>query len=394
MIITKFLKTETTQSGMYKKIILFISFGTLLLLKVACQKPEDGRTEKTGKPEKNINKLSADQQKEKVKKPAVSSRRGGPLKTSKKTNVRISPVGVESLEIESTFVGYLLPNERVRMTSEMEGVIESVNFEEADEIKTGQKLINISTKELTLRLKISETNLKLAQTNLNRDEKLFKRKLISQSKLDQTRTQAERSLLNRDLNMINLNKSFINSPLKGTVKTRHVKVGEFVKKGSPLVEILDLEKVLVKVNIPEQDIMEISEGEKVEVELYALSDRQYQGVVQTIGLEADARNRTFPVEIVVDNKKRELRPGMLARVTFTNSISEKQLVVPRHSILEREKGRIVFLVNEEKALKRLIITGQSMKDRVQVLEGLKMGDLLVVEGHNKLTDGESVNIVK
>ena len=145
--------------------------------------------------------------------------------------------------------------------------------------------------------------------------------------------------------------SFINSPLKGTVKTRHVKVGEFVKKGSPLVEILDLEKVLVKVNIPEQDIMEISEGEKVEVQMYALSDRLYLGKVQTIGLEADSRNRTFPVEIVVDNNKRELRPGMLAIVTFTKRISEEQIVVPRHSILERDKGRIVFLVDEEKALK-------------------------------------------
>ncbi|MEC7563597.1 MAG: biotin/lipoyl-binding protein, partial [SAR324 cluster bacterium] len=86
--------------------------------------------------------------------------------------MRVSSVGTEALKIESTFVGYLLPNERVRMTSEMEGVIEAVNFEEADEVKKGQKLINISTKELTLRVKIAEANLKLAQTNLSRDEKL------------------------------------------------------------------------------------------------------------------------------------------------------------------------------------------------------------------------------
>ncbi|MDP6384293.1 MAG: efflux RND transporter periplasmic adaptor subunit, partial [SAR324 cluster bacterium] len=168
--------------------------------------------------------------------------------------MRVSSVGTEALKIESTFVGYLLPNERVRMTSEMEGVIEAVNFEEADEVKKGQKLINISTKELTLRVKIAEANLKLAQTNLSRDEKLSQRKLIPQSKLDQTRTQADRSLLDRDLALINLRKSVINSPLKGTVKIRHVKVGEFVRKGDPLVEILDLDKVLVQVNIPEQDI--------------------------------------------------------------------------------------------------------------------------------------------
>ncbi|MEC7424096.1 MAG: efflux RND transporter periplasmic adaptor subunit [SAR324 cluster bacterium] len=308
--------------------------------------------------------------------------------------MRVSSVGTEALKIESTFVGYLLPNERVRMTSEMEGVIEAVNFEEADEVKKGQKLINISTKELTLRVKIAEANLKLAQTNLSRDEKLSQRKLIPQSKLDQTRTQADRSLLDRDLALINLRKSVINSPLKGTVKIRHVKVGEFVRKGDPLVEILDLDKVLVQVNIPEQDIMKIREGETVGVELYALSDQQYRGKVQTIGLEADSRNRTFPIEIVVDNPKRELRPGMLARVTFTKQISDEQVVVPRHSILERDAGRVVFLVEQDKAVKQSIVTGQSMQDRVQVLEGLKPGDRLVVEGHSKLTDGETVSIVK
>ena len=376
---------------MVKRNIIFSCVGIILLLMGSCQKPEEGKSLETGN---SANDQTSGQEYGKGKPKAVSPSRKGPPKKIKKTNVRVSSVGTEALKIESTFVGYLLPNERVRMTSEMEGVIEAVNFEEADEVKKGQKLINISTKELTLRVKIAEANLKLAQTNLSRDEKLSQRKLIPQSKLDQTRTQADRSLLDRDLALINLRKSVINSPLKGTVKIRHVKVGEFVRKGDPLVEILDLDKVLVQVNIPEQDIMKISEGETVGVELYALSDQQYRGKVQTIGLEADSRNRTFPIEIVVDNPKRELRPGMLARVTFTKQISDEQVVVPRHSILERDAGRVVFLVEQDKAVKQSIVTGQSMQDRVQVLEGLKPGDRLVVEGHSKLTDGETVSIVK
>ena len=379
---------------MVKRNIIFSCLGVLFLLMGSCQKPEEGNSPKPGNSGTSGKNQPAGQEYGKGKAQEATSSRKGPPKKIKKTNVRVSSVGTEALKIESTFVGYLLPNERVRMTSEMEGVIEAVNFEEADEVKKGQKLINISTKELTLRVKIAEANLKLAHTNLSRDEKLSQRKLIPQSKLDQTRTQADRSLLDRDLALINLRKSVINSPLKGTVKIRHVKVGEFVRKGDPLVEILDLDKVLVQVNIPEQEIMKISEGETVGVDLYALSDRQYRGKVQTIGLEADSRNRTFPIEIVVDNPKRELRPGMLARVTFTKKISDEQVVVPRHSILERDTGRIVFLVEQDKAVKQSIVTGQSMQDRVQVLEGLKSGDRLVVEGHSKLTDGESVSIVK
>ncbi|MDP6730150.1 MAG: efflux RND transporter periplasmic adaptor subunit, partial [SAR324 cluster bacterium] len=125
-----------------------------------------------------------------------------------------------------------------------------------------------------------------------------------------------------------------------------------------------------------------------------LSDRQFLGTVKTIGLEADSRSRTFPVEIMVDNQKRELRPGMLARVTFSKKISDEQIVVPRHTILERDNGRVVFLVDQDKAVKRMISTGQSLQDRVQVMEGLNVGDLLVVEGHTKLTDGEPIRILK
>ena len=142
---------------MVKRNIIFSCLGIILLLMGSCQKPEEGKSPKTGN---SANDQSSGQEYGKGKPKAVSSSRKGPPKKIKKTNVRVSSVGTEALKIESTFVGYLLPNERVRMTSEMEGVIEAVNFEEADEVKKGQKLINISTKELTLRVKIAEANLK------------------------------------------------------------------------------------------------------------------------------------------------------------------------------------------------------------------------------------------
>ncbi len=84
---------------------------------------------------------------------------------------------------------------------------------------------------------------------------------------------------------------------------------------------------------------------------------------------------------------------MLARTTFSKPIKDKQVVVPRHSILERDYGRIVYLVEQGKAMKRQIVTGLSQKDLVQVISGLKGGELLIVEGHTKLAEGELVNVL-
>ena len=84
---------------------------------------------------------------------------------------------------------------------------------------------------------------------------------------------------------------------------------------------------------------------------------------------------------------------MLARATFTKSIDGEQIVIPRHTILEKERGRIVYVFDNGKILQRYIKVGLSQQDQVQVLQGLKKGELIVVEGQNKLSDGEEVNIV-
>jgi len=372
---------------------LLLLFVLMFFLFTGCEKTSSGSAESNKNGSRDQTKSF--QKKEASKGGAASRRKPGKKRDNKKkTNVRIQEVNLESLSIKSTYVGNLLPNQRVIMRSEIDGVIENIYFDEGDEIVNNKKLIDISTKELSLKLKIAFADSKLAETNLKRDEKLAKDNLIPNAQLDQTRTFAERALLNRELAKISLNKSIINSPLSGTAKTRFVKVGEFVRKGDRLVEILNVDRILVKVNIPEQEILQINIGQKVDIELYILEKKIFEGKVKKIGLEADASNRTFPVEIEVNNRERILRPGMLARVTFNKRVDQDQVVVPRHTILERDSGRIVYVVDKGKAFQREVSTGISQREKVQILTGLGRGEQLVVEGHTKLTDGEEINIVQ
>ena len=366
---------------------------TIIFYLTGC-KGSDPSSESTEKKD-GRNQASVPQKKESWK--GESPKTGGKTfrksKNNKKTNVRLKEIEPGSLKIQTTYVGSLLPNQRVLMRSQIDGVIEGINFEEGDEITKEKRLIDISTKELQLKLKIAIADSNLADINIKRDEKLASSNLISSSQLDQTRTRAESARLNKELARISLKKSLISSPLDGTVKTRHVKVGEFVRKGDKLVEILDLSRVIVKVNIPELEVLEVKIGQKVEIALYIMEEIIFSGEVKNIGLEADSNNRTFPVEIHVSNSERMLRPGMLARATFTKSIDDEQIVIPRHTILEKERGRVVYVFDKGKVFQRDIQPGLSQKDQVQVIKGLKKGEMIVVEGHNKLSDGEEVNVV-
>ena len=372
---------------------LFLLIVVMFFLFSGCEKSTSGSAATSS----NVSREQAKsfQKKEPIYGETASRRKPSKKRDNKKkTNVRVQEVYLESLSIQSTYVGNLLPNQRLIMRSEIDGVIENIYFVEGEEIVKNKKLVDISTKELSLKLKIALADSKLAESNLNRDEKLAKKNLIPNSQLDQTRTFAERALLNKELAKISLNKSLINSPLKGTVKTRFVKVGEFVRKGDRLAEILEVDRILVKVNIPEQEILQIKIGQKVDISLYILENKKFEGQVKKIGLEADASNRTFPVQIEVDNRERELRPGMLARVTFTQRVDKDQVVVPRHTIMERDTGRIVYVVDNGKAFQREVSIGISQREKVQILMGLNKGEQLVVEGHTKLTDGEEITIVQ
>ena len=378
---------------MKRPSLLFFLISTILLSFSGCEKPNSDSPASV-KNEPRDQTVSYQKKVTKYEKPSDSRKKFSTVgKNQKKTNVRIKQVNLESLSIQSTYVGYLLPNKRVLMRSEIDGVIEKIDFEEGDEITKDKRLVDISTKEHRLKLKIAITDSNLADINIKRDEILAAQNLISNAQLDQTRTRAESASLNKELAEISLNKSLISSPLKGTIKTRHIKVGEFVRKGDKLVEILDIDRILVKVNIPEQEILSIQVGQNVEVALYIMEKKTFLGIVKNIGLEADSSNRTFPVEILVDNKERQLRAGMLARATFTKNVDQDQIVIPRHTILERDQGRVVYVFEDGKAFRRDITIGLSQLDQVQVVQGLNKGELIVVEGHTKLTDGEEVNVV-
>ena len=315
-----------------------------------------------------------------------------PTTSKRNTNVGVVKLTPQSIRQESTYVGNLQPNERVVLRSQMDGLVENVHVSKGQTVRKSQVLVNIATKELTVRLNLARANHKLADTNLKRDLKLSKKNLISSSQLDQSRNHRDSAKFQEQLAEFNLKKSVVRAPIRGQVKSKNTKPGEFVRKGDTLVEILDLSQLLVEIHVSERGVLKLKKGQSVEVALYAQNGRTLPGEIRTIGIEADTRNRTFPVEIEVDNPKERLRPGMLARVTINQGVLKQQLVVPRHAIIERDTGRVVFVVKDGKARLRRIETGVSREERVQVTSGLKFGEQVIVEGHTKLTDKEAVNV--
>jgi RND family efflux transporter MFP subunit len=308
-----------------------------------------------------------------------------------RTPVETQAVQPQDFTLASTYIGYLLPEQRVELRSEIEGVAERVAFDEGQRVTAGQLLVNISTEEMTVRRDQAKADLALAQSTYLRDRSLHAKQLVTDAQLDQSRTRRDLADFALHLAQIQLGKSRVASPLAGTVKTRGVDPGEFLNKGQLIAEILDVSRLRALVSVPEREVRYLQPGRSVDVGIEALPGLSVPGRVRLVGLEADTQTRTFPVEVELDNAAGRLRPGMLARVRVALEQFHAQLMIPRYSILERERGRIVFVVQEGRAVERVIQTGASSEGKVQVLEGLSAGDQLVVTGQQRLTQGEPVD---
>ena len=321
-------------------------------------------------------------------------RQGTSQQAGRGVSVEVIRLRLRDFSVTSTYIGHLLPWERVSLRAELDGMAESADYEEGDRVGPDRVLVNISTDRLKVRRDLARSDHQLAESNYLRDADLFKRSLIPNSRLDQTRNRRDVAKLSLRLAEIELEKSTVRSPIAGIVKSKGVERGEYVNKGQMLAEVLNVSRLRARFDVPEGEIRHLVRGKQVRLTLDALPGEEFQGVVKTVGLEADRTTRTFPVEVALDNPRERLRAGMLARVRVPLLEYRQQVLVPRHAVLEREHGRAVFVVRDGRALEVPIRTGAASGENLQVLEGLRSGDRVVVTGQQKLVHQEPVRITR
>jgi membrane fusion protein (multidrug efflux system) len=305
-------------------------------------------------------------------------------------NVELMRLIPQSLTVRANFVGNVAPWERVAYRAEVEGMVEAMRVDTGDTVARAQVLAEIDRAQLTLRRDLARSRLTLAAANLSRQEQLSAEQLISEATLKQSRNQRDVARYTLQVAELELQKSRVVAGTDGVIKTRAAEPGEFVSKGALLFEVLDMARMRVRFDVPEQQIGSIRRDMPAEVIVDALGGARLQGRVTTVGVEADSGSRSFPVEVVLDNPGRQLRAGMLARVGIETQRIAETLLVPRHALLEQVDGRIAYVVERDQAVQRKVRTGADRDGSVQVLSGLSAGERLVVRGQQKLIDGNPV----
>ena len=189
-----------------------------------------------------------------------------------------------------------------------------------------------------------------------------------------------------------LNDAIIRSPISGSVSERLVQPGEFIRENTPVVTIVQVNPLKLKTAIQEKYAAQMRSGLAAEFAVESIPDEVFHGRLAYVSPAVDQATRTFPVEILVDNSDRRLKPGFFAKGSILTRTDENVLAVPDAAISTLAGDSSVFIVNQNKVTKQPVTLGARSDTLVEIVTGLKGNEVLATTNLSELADGVTVAV--
>jgi membrane fusion protein (multidrug efflux system) len=310
---------------------------------------------------------------------------------------------VETIRItdEAQAVGSLRSRQSVVLKPEVSGRVTRLNFRDGEKVRRGQLLVQLDDQLPLAQLQQAQAELSIAQANHKRNQELVAQNFISKRSVDESAANLQVAQAKLSLARATAARLRITAPFDGIAGIRNVNVGDYLKDGAEIVNIEDIDAILVDFRLPERFQTKAQRGQTALVEIDALPGRKYAAVIQAIDPLVDANGRSIGIRGCIDNRHLQLRPGMFARITAVFGERDNARVVPEEAIVP-EGGRqfVVRLVDgpdqDTKIAQRVEVkVGLRQPGRVEIVEGLQAGDMVVTAGQQRIQkDGMPVKVVE
>lgn len=286
----------------------------------------------------------------------------------------------------------------VTLASRMSGLITEMTVREGDRVSEGDLLLRFDVEEQQAELERARAELDLASAVYNRTQTLFEREAISRAEYEEAR--ANKRIAESEVTLLQTRVGFgaVRAPHNLVVLRRHVEKGDAVSNNEPLFRVADLNRLVVRLGIPERDVVAIEEGQQTELQIDAFPGQAFRGTIQRIFPSADENSRLFTVEVSLsaEQQNQVIRPGYLARVSMDAERRPNVLAVPSESLLASEQDeRFVYIINNDNRLERRnVVTGIERRNWTEILEGLETGEKVVGSNPSNLREDILVNVTR
>jgi RND family efflux transporter MFP subunit len=308
--------------------------------------------------------------------------------------VQIQKIQSHAINKQLLVSGNIEGNKTVRLGFMVAGKVNHIAVEEGQSIKAGQLLASIDPENYSIAKDIADANLDQTQDEYNRLCKMHDSKSISESDFNKITNALKVAKAQQKLQANNLSDTRLYSPINGILIKKGAETGEIIGVGLPLFVISDIQKVKVNVSVPESDLRYIHIGNKANVYVSAL-DSTFTGAITEIGSVAEATTRTFSIKVELKNPNMLIRPGMTAEVKIKTGKTKQIITIPPSAILhDIDNSSYIFIADtiKNQAFKRKISLGNILDNNIEVVSGVTPGELVIVSGQQKLSNGSVINL--
>jgi len=284
--------------------------------------------------------------------------------------------------------------ESVSLASEMPGTITKINVKAGDEVVKGQVLAETDARALQQSISDLQTNAELVNQLYEKQKALWDQKIGTEVQFLQAKTQKESMEKKMATLQEQVRMTKIISPINGTVDAVDIKLGQLTAPGMPAIRVINFSNLKLKADLAESYASKVHKGDEVMIK-FPDSNDTLSSHISYSARAINPLNRTFGVEIALDNKK-EYHPNQIAVININDYKSAKPMVsIPLTYVQKDLKGlHFVLVADGKKAVKHDVVLGKEYNGKVEIISGLSETDMLITSGYDGLNDGDAIEIKK
>lgn len=317
------------------------------------------------------------------------------LDTTRENNyplVSIDTVSNNSISEDVTFQGSVQADKTIMLGPETQGMVKAIYVKEGQYVSAGKTIATLDSEILSKNIQEIEKSLELAEYLLEKQENLKKQGIGAEANYVQSKNQVESLQTRLSTLKTQASKSAVVAPFSGYVDEIYTKLGEMASPAMPMIRLVNLDKVKVKAEVSEAYLMDIEVGNKVSLNFPSLN-KVIEAKVSSIGKFINPTNRTFPIQIEVANKDKEIIPNLIAEVTVEKDFTKEAILIPSQSVLTDSEGmKYVYVFDKGVAKMRKVdvIYVKGNKTQISEKSEVKPGETIITKGASAVSDGQKV----
>lgn len=288
------------------------------------------------------------------------------------------------------FVGNIKPNEHVILKSEVDAVIKNIYFFEGQAVQAGDLLIAFDDAAALAQSEEVVAKYMNAKAEYQMTKKLAKNKYISESELNKKEAEMKAFYAQIKQAKNTLEKHKVYAPFNGKVGLKEISIGEFMNRGRELVTMVDETPLKVDFKVPEMLIHKIRVGQYVTVSVDGVTTT-FSAVIRAMDPVGDKASHSFIVRAIldegVDSETYGVYPGQFARISLVNDDAQKGILVPESALVRSGDMESVYRVLDGAAIQTEVIVGDNYDGQVEIIGGISDGDVVIINGQERLRDG-------